>query len=44
MLKSINDDSMSGEHVVTTSGLIVTSGKLGIWPLEGLENHGFRNI
>jgi hypothetical protein len=44
MLKSIDHDSTSGEHVGTTLGLIVTSGKLGIWPLEGLENHGFRNI
>jgi hypothetical protein len=27
MLKSADHDSMSGEHVGTTSGLIVTSGK-----------------
>ena len=38
MLKSTDHDSMSGEHVGTTSGLIVTSGKSGIWPLEALEN------
>ena len=39
MLKSTNHDSMSGEHVGTTSGLIVTSGRLDIWPWETLENH-----
>jgi hypothetical protein len=27
MLKSTDHDSMSGEHVGTTSGMIVTSGK-----------------
>jgi hypothetical protein len=32
---------MSGEHVGTTSGLNVTSGKLGIWPLVAPRNHGF---
>ena len=37
-----NHDSMSGEHVGTTFGLIVTSGKSDIWPLESLENQGFR--
>ena len=37
---------MSGEHehVGTTSGLIVTSGKLGIWPLAAPENQGFRKL
>jgi hypothetical protein len=30
---------MSGEHVGTTSGLIITSGKSGIWPLAAPENH-----
>ena len=44
MLKSIDHDSMSGEHVGTTSGLIVTSGKLEIWPLETPENQGFRKL
>jgi hypothetical protein len=33
-------DSMSGEHVGTTSGLIVTSGKSGIRPLVAPENQG----
>jgi hypothetical protein len=32
---------MSGEHVGTTSGLNVTSGKSGIWPLAAPENQGF---
>jgi hypothetical protein len=41
MLKSIHHDSMSGEHVGTSSGLIVTSGKSGIWPLVAPENSGF---
>jgi hypothetical protein len=27
MLKSVEHESMSGEHVGTTSGMIVTSGK-----------------
>jgi hypothetical protein len=31
-------NSMSGEHVGTTSGLIITSGKSGIWPLAAPEN------
>jgi hypothetical protein len=38
MLNSTGHDSMSGEHVGTTSGLIVTSGKSGIWPFEAPEN------
>jgi hypothetical protein len=29
---------MSGEHVGTTSGLNVTSGKSRIWPLAAPEN------
>ena len=44
MLKSIDHDSISGEHVGTTSGMIVTSGKSRIWPLEIPENHGFRML
>jgi hypothetical protein len=44
MLKSTNHDSMSGEHVGTTLGMIVTSGKSGIWPLVAPENHGFRKL
>jgi len=42
MLKSTDHDSISGEHVGTTSGLIVTSGKSMIWPLAAPENQGFR--
>jgi hypothetical protein len=44
MLNSADHDSMSGEHVGTTSGLIVTSGKSGIWPLAAPENQGFRKL
>jgi hypothetical protein len=44
MLKSADHDSMSGEHVGTTSGLIVTSGKSEIWPLAAPENQGFRKL
>jgi hypothetical protein len=35
---------MSGEHVETTSWLIVTSGKSVIWPLEAPENQGFGKL
>jgi hypothetical protein len=38
MLKSANHDSMSGEQVGTASGMMITSGNLGIWPLASLEN------
>jgi hypothetical protein len=46
MLKSVDHDSMSGEHVGTTLGLIITSGKseFGHWQplkirdLESCEN------
>jgi hypothetical protein len=44
MLKSTDHDSMSGEQVGTTSGLIVTSGKSEIWPLAAPENQGFRKL
>ena len=44
MLKSVDHDSMSGEHVGTTSRLIVTCGKLGIWPLSTPENQGFGKL
>ena len=44
MLKVVDHDSMSGEHVGTTPGLSFTSGKLVIWPLETPENHGFRKL
>jgi hypothetical protein len=44
MLKSTDHDSMSGEHVGTTSRLIVTSGKSVIWPLAASENQGFRKL
>jgi hypothetical protein len=37
MLNSADHDSMSGEHVGTTSRLIVTSGKSWIWPLVALK-------
>jgi hypothetical protein len=42
MLKSTDHDSMSGEPIGTTSGLIITSGKLEIWPLVAPKNQGFR--
>jgi hypothetical protein len=38
MLKSVDHDSMSREHVGTASRLIMRSGKSNIWPLEALEN------
>ena len=41
MLKLVDHDSMSGEHVGTTLGMLVISGKSGIWPLAAPENHGF---
>ena len=44
MLKVADHDSMSGEYVGTTFGLIITSGKSVIWPLAALENQGFRKI
>jgi hypothetical protein len=44
MLKSTKPESMSGEHVGTTSRLIVTSGKSDIWPLATPENQGFRKL
>ena len=44
MLNSANHDSMSGEHVRTTFGLIVTSGKSDIWPLATPKNQGFRKL
>jgi hypothetical protein len=44
MLKVADHDSMSGEHVGTTPGLICTSGKLMIWPLAAPENQGFRKL
>jgi hypothetical protein len=44
MLKSVDHDSMSGEHVGTTSGMIITSGKSDIWPLASPKNHGFRKL
>jgi hypothetical protein len=43
ILNLANHESMSGEHVRTTSRLIITSGKSMIWPLEAPENKGFRN-
>jgi hypothetical protein len=42
MLKSVDHDSMSGEQVGTTSGLMITSGKSDIWPLAAPENQGLR--
>ena len=44
MLKSADHDSMSGEHVGTTSGLIITSGKSEIWPLATPEYQGLRKV
>jgi hypothetical protein len=44
MLNLVDHDSMSGEHVGTTSGLIITSGKSVIWPLAAPENQGFRKL
>ena len=44
MLNLADHDSMSGEHVGTTSGLIIASGKLEIWPLIAPENQGFRKL
>jgi len=44
MLKSVDQDSISGEHVGTTFGLIITSGKSKIWPLAALGNQGFRKM
>jgi hypothetical protein len=44
MLKSADHDYMSGKDVGTTSGMIITSGKSVIFPLESLENHGFRKL
>jgi hypothetical protein len=38
MLKVVDHDSMSGEHVGTTPRMIFTSGKLVIWPLAAPEN------
>ena len=42
MLNLVDHDSKSGEHVRTTSGIIITSGKSVIWPLVGPKNKGFR--
>jgi hypothetical protein len=44
MLKSADHDSMSGEHVGTTSGLMITSGKSEIWPLATTEYQGLRKV
>jgi hypothetical protein len=35
---------MSEEHVGNTTGVIVTSGKSGIWPLASPKNQGFRKL
>jgi hypothetical protein len=35
---------MSGEHVGTTSGLIVRSGKSRIWPLAAPKNQGLGKL
>jgi hypothetical protein len=43
-VKISDHDSISGEHVGTTSRLIVTSGKSVIWPLAAPENQGFRKL
>jgi hypothetical protein len=35
---------MSGEQVGTASGIMIKSGKLGIWPLAAPENQGLRKL
>jgi hypothetical protein len=44
MLNLADNDSMSGEHIGINSGLIVTSGKLVIWPIVAPKNRGFRKL
>ena len=44
MLNLVGHDSMRGEHVGTTSGLIFTSGKSRIWPLATPKNQGFGKL
>jgi hypothetical protein len=44
MLNLADHDSMSGEHVGTTSRMIVTSSKSVIWPLAAPKNQGFRKL
>jgi hypothetical protein len=44
MLKSADHDSMSREHVGTTYGILIKSGKSNIWPLASPKNHGFRKL
>jgi hypothetical protein len=44
MLNLADHDSMSGENVGTTSGMIITSGKSVIWPLTAPENQVFRKL
>jgi hypothetical protein len=44
MLNLADHDSMSGKHVGTTFGLIITSGKSVIWPLGAPETQGFRKL
>jgi hypothetical protein len=35
---------MSGEQVGTAPGMMITSGKLDIWPLVAPENQGLRKV
>jgi hypothetical protein len=44
MLNFADHDSMSGEHVGTTSRLIITSGKSVICPLATPGNQVFRKL
>ena len=44
MLNLVDHDSISREHVGTTSRMIITSGKYVVWPLEAPENQGFRKM
>jgi hypothetical protein len=44
MLNSVENESMNGEHVGTTYGLIVTSHKSGIFPFATPENKVFRKL
>jgi hypothetical protein len=44
MLKVADHESMSGEPIGTTHGMIFASGKLVIWPSTSPENQGFRKL
>jgi hypothetical protein len=44
ILNLVDHDSMSGEHVGNTFGMIITSVKSMISPLKTHENQGFRKL